>query len=256
LRSAAAGILTGAAAAVSGRVADVAAACARAGQRCASDGACCSGLICVQRSCRQGCRIDGKVYRAGTRNPANPCEGCRPGKSTTAWSPLNDGVSCNDGNRCTSGTVCQSGVCSGGAQKDCSSLDNVCATGVCDPATGRCQKQVHDGLPCVASSTSDPETCTVGQCDATGTCAGVTTGLDKACGPGGTCCSGQGCIESPAGSACKDCASLLGRPCGPFSNAGCCGNQTCTCISEPADIYCTGQGEGTVGEWVCKSNVP
>jgi hypothetical protein len=72
------------------------------------DGTSCGGANeCVGGACTGGCKIGGVSYPAGTKNPANPCEACRPGASTTAWSP-DDGASCGPGKVCL-GDQCESG---------------------------------------------------------------------------------------------------------------------------------------------------
>lgn len=122
--------------------------CTRSGQACTADGECCATMVCRRGMCRQGCRIDGAFRPTGGRNPDNACLACRPGKSTTDWSPVNDGTTCDDGDLCTTGDVCQAGVCTGGKKK-CGK----CRT--CDPATGACSA-VANGTPC-----DDGNLCTV-----------------------------------------------------------------------------------------------
>ncbi|RJS23373.1 hypothetical protein DRW03_13415 [Corallococcus sp. H22C18031201] len=46
---------------------------------------CGSGQFCSAGACASGCFIGGKVFTAGTPNPANACEVCAPATSTTAW---------------------------------------------------------------------------------------------------------------------------------------------------------------------------
>lgn len=50
------------------------------------DGSSCgSGQVCSAGACSAKCFIDGKLYNAGTPDPANACEACAPATSTTAW---------------------------------------------------------------------------------------------------------------------------------------------------------------------------
>jgi hypothetical protein len=49
------------------------------------------------------CLIGGLAYVSGDVNPANPCQGCWPATSTSAWSDLPDETSCSGG-ACCSGT--------------------------------------------------------------------------------------------------------------------------------------------------------
>ena len=48
-----------------------------------------------------------------------------------------NGDPCDDGDLCTVNDTCDNGTCSG-AVKDCSSLDDQCNLGACDPGTGNC----------------------------------------------------------------------------------------------------------------------
>lgn len=55
---------------------------------------------------------------------------------------------------------------------DCSSLDGVCVTGACDPATGACRTEPRaDGLPC-----DDRDACTDGDACRAGACRGTRPG--------------------------------------------------------------------------------
>jgi hypothetical protein len=103
------------------------------------------------------CRIDGECRTAGEVDPDDPCQGCDPSRSTTAWRDLPDGEPCvNDGGAgvCRIGALGNSTCCSG-----CWALDRVlCVPGNTNLACG------HGGggcVPCVA-----PERCD----EATGTC--------------------------------------------------------------------------------------
>lgn len=51
----------------------------------AEGAACGDGKVCANGSCAAKCRIDGTFHDAGTANPANECEACRPESSTSAW---------------------------------------------------------------------------------------------------------------------------------------------------------------------------
>jgi len=56
-----------------------------------------------------GCTIAGMEYADNAVNPNSPCQSCQLSVSATAWTNLQDGLSCNQGN-----SVCTSGVCKPG----------------------------------------------------------------------------------------------------------------------------------------------
>ncbi|MCB9595862.1 MAG: hypothetical protein H6719_24285 [Sandaracinaceae bacterium] len=102
--------------------------------------------------------------------------------------PLTDGSACDDGVACTDGR-CSAGTCTG-TPVDCSSLDDVCAMGACDPATDACVAQPRaDGTSC----DTDPADCSVHACRA-GTCAAANAPDCAGCSvSGGTYCSAGAC---------------------------------------------------------------
>ncbi len=114
-----------------------------------SDGlACGKGSICVAGACQHGCFIQGKVYSTAQPDPADPCHGCDPGTSTTAWTPGPDGNGCGagfcSGGQCVVGClVPDAGVVPSGKFEpgdDCQ---------VCDPAKNTLDySRVFDGNPC------------------------------------------------------------------------------------------------------------
>jgi hypothetical protein len=67
-------------------------------------GSCGSGSYCYQGTCSGGCSIGGTSYAPGDPDPSNPCVGCVPGVSATAWSNLPSGTQCSSG-------VCSNGIC-------------------------------------------------------------------------------------------------------------------------------------------------
>jgi hypothetical protein len=142
-----------------------------------SDGLFCNGLeTLVGGSCQSGtapnCSSFTNVCNNGVCNEtADQCEA----------QPVNQGGVCNDGNFCTSNDLCAAGVCSG-TPVNCSSLDNACNAGTCNPANGVCVAtpineggSCDDGLFCTGTdscnngtcvSTGDP--CTPLSCDEAG----------------------------------------------------------------------------------------
>jgi hypothetical protein len=64
---------------------------------------------------------------------------CNPSTGACEASPVADGTSCAAaGDLCRTGGVCTAGVCDGGTSVDCTSLDDACHVGTCDPTTGTC----------------------------------------------------------------------------------------------------------------------
>ncbi|MFK7991860.1 MAG: hypothetical protein AB8I08_37935 [Sandaracinaceae bacterium] len=63
-----------------------------------------AGIVCA------GCAIDGACFVDGDADPANPCQSCQPGVSTSEWS-ANDGAACDDGEYCNGADTCLAGVC-------------------------------------------------------------------------------------------------------------------------------------------------
>lgn len=114
------------------------------------------------------CFIGGTCRDTDEVNPSNDCQICKPAMNQTGWS--NNAVACDDGDMCTTSDACSGGSC-GGTPVDCSSLDDVCVVGVCQPGTGTCAAEDEtDGAAC-----DDGDTCTVGDDCESGAC---TSGVD------------------------------------------------------------------------------
>jgi len=85
------------------------------GDLCPADDLACTASVCAgSDGCRQvveagWCLIAAQCHRAGSENPANPCEVCIPDAQGGAWQPR-DGV-CDDGNPCTLDDRCREGAC-------------------------------------------------------------------------------------------------------------------------------------------------
>ena len=79
-----------------------------------------------------------------------------------------DDTPCDDSDLCTQGDKCWNGLCTSGIPKDCSHLDSVCNTGMCDSSNGQCiQVPKADGTACTKTLTSCEEVnpvCSSGQC--------------------------------------------------------------------------------------------
>ena len=118
--------------------------------------------------------------------------------------PANEGALCEDGDLCTVSDVCANGVC-GGEAVDCTSLDDDCVLGACNPATGACEAAaVNEGGAC-----DDGVNCTINDACTNGVCGAESldcSGLDDACNVG-TCNEGLGTCESTPtneGGSCDD----------------------------------------------------
>jgi hypothetical protein len=79
-----------------------------------------------------------------------------------------NGVPCDDGNPCTTNDINLGAFC-GGTPRDCSSLDDACNYGACDPETGECVRVPRPGRPC---NDGDPNTLN-DRCDIRGECTGT-----------------------------------------------------------------------------------
>ncbi|MCB9850760.1 MAG: hypothetical protein H6817_08650 [Phycisphaerales bacterium] len=175
---------------------------------------------------------------------------CNPASGACEPIAINENAGCNDGDPCTLGETCQSGECLG-APKDCSSEDDTCNVGVCNPVTGVCEPlPANDGAPC-----NDGDNCTVEDFCSNGLCVayerdcsavedacnvGVCVGTSGICEPvpaneGGLCddgdactvddaCTGGGCVGDP-----KDCSQF-----DDACNVGLCIGTTGVCVPSPA----------------------
>ena len=79
-------------------------------------------------------------FKAGARNPNDPCQECRPSNdagtgSGTRWSSANGGR-CDDNNNCTMNDYCQSGVCKGISYASKCADNLSCTDDVCDGKGG------------------------------------------------------------------------------------------------------------------------
>jgi hypothetical protein len=62
------------------------------------------------------CVIGGVMWASGAINPANQCQSCQPGTSTTGWSTRANGASCGIDKVCQAGTCVP--LCDGGDAGD------------------------------------------------------------------------------------------------------------------------------------------
>ncbi len=111
------------------------------------------------------------------------CDGCQP---------QNENAACEDTFYCTIGTTCQSGVCTGGSERDCSSVvtNPTCQQAACNNALSRCearpanqQGECNDDLACTHTdicldgacygtpyTCNDNSSCTIDTCNSDGSC--------------------------------------------------------------------------------------
>ncbi|MEZ4269614.1 MAG: hypothetical protein R3F39_24915 [Myxococcota bacterium] len=174
-----------------------------------------------------------------------PCPfGCSGGVCATTTCQLAEaGAACDDGNPCTDNDACNgSGGCVG-TVKDCSSLDGVCVTGVCTPATGKCAAATKaNGTSC-----DDGSLCTTGERCQGGLCSGGTTVkcTDTDACTADSCDSKKGCINFVI----EGCCSAT-RPCDNVEACvgGTCASRFCEPCTEDATCGVNGVcAQGTVG---------
>ena len=229
------------------------------GEICNEDTDSCD-LIC------EGCEIGDVCFGHLTVNPANPCEICDIGQSTTAWSD-NDGAPCPDGLYCNGTDTCLGGTCSAHSGDPCTDdglwcngaescdeendqcvhemtpeercLDDVLfCTGVesCDEFDDQC---VSSGNPCLPT-----EICDEGEDD----CIPCEYGcvIDEICWPRGTINPANPCEICHAASQ-TDWSSHSGGPCDDddlwCTGTGICQGRECIDIVEPCPDdgqFCTG----------------
>jgi len=163
-----------------------------------ADGISCGGgKVCSAGLCSAGCWIASAFWFSTAPNPANACQDCEPGKSTTAWSSRASGVSCSGTDYCTSDTRNYSWQCDGAgtchtvASQACATAGQCQTGGGC--ASGACVAVVNKGA---GASCTGTDFCTSGtrnynwQCDPGGGCNATST---QACATANQCQTGGGC---------------------------------------------------------------
>jgi hypothetical protein len=185
---------------------------------------------------------------------------------------------CDDSDNCTVDT-CVDSVCQN-TPVDCSSVDDQCNVGVCDPGTGNC---VQDPTPKNGDPCDDGALCTVNDTCDNGTCGGTgkdCSSVDDQCNVG-VCDPGTGnCVQDPTpenGDPCDDgvlctvndtcdngvCSGLT-KDCSSVDNQcnmGICDSGTGNCIQDPTpyngdpcDDGNPGTANDTCSNGVCTGN--
>ena len=165
-----------------------------------------------------------------------------------------NGTPCDDADPCTSADACQAGLCMGAAM-DCTSLDDLCVTGACDPGLGECAPaSVEDGTPC-----EDGSACTLDEACSGGVCqpAEVLAECDcegkpdeTPCDDGLVCTTGDKC----AGGVCLGAPKQCEDPAEPCVAATCDPEVGCVEVPRPLGTPCDDAKSCTVQDY-CKDGV-
>lgn len=123
---------------------------------------CGNGQVCRSGMCGTGCFIDGAARTTDEVNPANACQRCAPGTSTTAWSPRIDGTSCGTAQVCNSGAcTSQCFIANTLVAVNETNPANTCET--CAPAQSTTDwSRRADGFACNAGSICSSGVCSSG----------------------------------------------------------------------------------------------
>lgn len=134
---------------------------------------------------------------------------CLPESGACSIVAIDNGISCSTEDLCDEEGICQAGLCVT-STRDCSSLNQECGEGICDPTTGACTLRAFpEGTPC-----EDGDLCTAaGRCNLSGgelTCqdqvidavddedlCDVCVGMNEgdACDDGNACTEESSCVR-------------------------------------------------------------
>ncbi len=222
---------------------------ANQGGACNDGQFCTVGDVCNDGTCAGATPRDCSVFTSACTTGV-----CNEGADACQAQAANPGATCDDGQFCTVGDACNSGTCTGSTPRDCSALNGVCTTGVCNEGADACQVQAaNQGGAC-----DDGQFCTVGDACNSGTCTGptprdcsvftsaCTTGVcnetadacqAQAANQGGVCDDGQFCT---VGDVCNDgtCAGPTSRDCSVFTSTcttGVCNEGADACQAQAAN---------------------
>ena len=135
----------------------------------ANDTPCDDGLYCnVGEACQAGQCTGGMARSCSAQGGSCRSGVCDEATDSCTGDPVPDGTACDDSQFCTTVDTCLAGTCVGGAARDCSALDGVCQTGICDENLNACAGQTaSDGTTC-----DDGRFCTTVDSCAGGVCVG------------------------------------------------------------------------------------
>lgn len=236
------------------------------GDLCADDGIDCTRAVCAGESgCRQvvesgWCLIQAECHRAGSENPANPCEVCVPDGEGGSFQPR-DGV-CDDGNPCTMGDRCQQGACVSGQNVCLCAQDDDCAAyedgNLCN-GTLRCdtsrvpQVCVVDPATVVSCDPSNDRPCLANRCDpATGTCAMTPVDDGATCDDGDLCTLGDHCQQGTCQGTSYSCDDDLDCTADSCNGSGGCTHSLlpyfCRVPNDQGGTVCVPEGQSPDGD--------
>ncbi len=130
---------------------------------------CEDGLFCTTGdTCQGGVCQGGSLYDCTSAGDQCNDGVCDETSDSCKQQPKNDGIVCDDGLLCKINDRCVAGACVG-SDKSCTSENDVCNLGVCDPADGVCKKSpktngtlCEDGAFCTAGDTCQGGSCQSG----------------------------------------------------------------------------------------------
>jgi len=143
-----------------------------------------------------GCLMGSTCYADGETNPAEVCEICDVGASTTTWT-ANDGVSCDDDRFCNGADSCLGGSCAVHAGDPCTPPE------MCDESTDACDASCEGcvvGPTCYGDGTTNPtNVCEI--CDVAASDTAWTANDGASCEDGDFCtgidlCVGDQCVHA------------------------------------------------------------
>lgn len=146
------------------------------------DGNSCTTDTCQNPSEGGTCVHTGKPCEPST----DPCRAqqCNPTTGECELMDQPNGTPCEDGLYCTEDDSCMAGVCTGGAPRDCTTLNGNCLVGSCNEDLKQCQPlAAPDGAACDdGESCTGGDTCTAGMCmPGTNLACPCPHGLDSEC---------------------------------------------------------------------------
>ncbi|MFX1286455.1 MAG: PKD domain-containing protein [Promethearchaeota archaeon] len=201
------------------------------GTSCDDGNVCTTGDTCSAGVCTGGTPLDCNDDNVCTDDYCDPSSGCVF---------INNNAPCDDGLYCTTNDVCMEGICTSGAPRDCTYLEDQCNVGICDEISDQCVTSPKtDGTSC-----DDGQFCTINDVCMAGICGFGTpvdcTYLEDECNIGICDEVSDQCVASPKadGTLCDD-----GNVCttGDTCSAGVCTGGTpldCNDDNVCTDDYC------------------